>query len=633
MTGQIPETRSELLSLGQPELKALASTLREKIIEATLENGGHLASNLGLVEATIALERVFDANRDRIVFDTGHQCYAHKLLTGRADDFATLRLAGGVSGFTDRTESTADALYAGHSGSAVSAALGFAAIYGAASDAPRAVAVVGDGALANGMVWEALNNAATSPAPIVIVLNDNGMAISKTIGALPRYLWRITTSGAYFNFKRTLKRALPSGGVGFARSVKEFMKRVLIGENLFECMGLDYLGPVDGHDIARLEGVFRQARECERSCVVHIVTKKGRGYPPAETEPEKYHSVSPKKRAQEKPLSIDGDASPRHTDDTAGHADFSSAFGDYMAEAGAAYPTLRAVTAAMADGTGLTRFARLYPDRFCDVGIAEEHAAAFSGAMSLALADGGGARVVLALYSTFAQRIFDQLGHDVVMQGAPLLLALDRAGFVPGDGRSHQGLFDVALFSRLPGVVIWSPDSYESLRASLDDGLGRHGLTVVRYPKGSEKIYPRDEYAPSASHTFSVRRRKGAAAMICTYGRVSANADAAARMLEGEGIAVSVVRIDRICPLPAAELINEAADAKIAVFVEEGVRSGGVGEAFAAAAAQSGARFRVIVAAVDDPYPPQDSVEGLYEKFGLSPRAIAELVRGGLSRV
>ena len=474
----------DLDKLDRAQIEALSREIRENIIDAVFleslivfdavsKNGGHLASNLGIVEMTVALHRVFFVPQDTIVFDVGHQGYAHKLLTGRYGRFCTLRKYGGISGFTNREESEYDFVTAGHSGTALSTALGKAEANKLRHSDDYVVAVIGDGSFTNGETFEALDTCATlSDLRLLIVLNDNEMSISKNVGGLSRYFSRVRASRKYYDFKRGVEHFLnkiPLVGHALAKAtkkVKDFIKRIVVGTNLFDSLGINYLGTVDGRDEARLEDVFREARRRACPCIVHVTTKKGSGYAPAESSPDVYHSVPP----FDKDTGYEGAPSG-----------FSAEFGKIMCDMASDNDKLVAVCAAMTDGTGLAGFSEKYPDRFFDVGIAEEHAATFCAGLAL-----GGYTPVFAVYSTFAQRIYDQMIHDVSLQKAHVVFAIDRAGIVASDGVTHHGLFDVAMMSTVPGMKIYAPDSFAELRRALGDAISSDGPVAVRYPKGNK---------------------------------------------------------------------------------------------------------------------------------------------------
>lgn len=606
---------ADIRGLDEEEIARLCAEIRETILDSVSACGGHLASNLGIVETTVAIHRVFDAPRDTIVFDVGHQCYAHKILTGRYARFGTLRQAGGLSGFPRREESEYDPFTTGHSGASLSSALGVAQANRICASDAWAVAVIGDGSFTNGMIYEALSGCARG-LRLVIILNDNEMSISKNVGALSDYFTRIRVSRGYFAFKRAVKDVcarIPLVGrpaIAAAVRVKEFIKRALNKKNVFESLGLEYLGPVDGADEAALEDVLREAKECDAPCVVHVITQKGRGYLPAEEHPEQYHSVAPfslLRGVQE-----------------SGAGTYSSVFGETVCRMAEADGKLCAVTAAMRDGTGLGAFAAAFPDRFFDVGIAEEHAVTFAAGLARA-----GMHPVVALYSTFAQRAFDQVLHDAALQKLPLTLALDRCGVVPGDGATHQGLFDVGLFSPVPGVEIFAPESYAELREALTRPRGASPVRIVRYPRGAQAEYDRSVWRRTGDVYTAEFGRTGPLTAILTYGRIAAEALRAADVLAEDGMRVRVVRPVRLFPLPETELAAALGGAVLCVAAEEGMRRGGVGEAAAAMLAARADGIRLFILAPDSFVLHGDTTSVLHA-LSLDADGIASAVRKGL---
>ncbi len=579
-------TSPELKSMTGAEITSLTEEIRLRIIDAVSASGGHLASNLGVVEMTVALHRVFDIPTDSIVFDVGHQCYTHKILTGRAEQMTTLRRAGGLSGFPSRAESDADPFTTGHSGTSLSAALGMAEANRLAGRDAWTVAVIGDGSFTNGMIYEAMNGCAQKGLRLMIVLNDNEMSISKNVGAMTDYFAKIRTSRPYFMFKHGVHRfckKIPLIGRGMIRIaivVKEFIKRVLNRKNIFENFGLEYLGPIDGADIDTLESVFREAKRSDVPCVVHVITQKGHGYLPAEEHPERYHSVSP--FTAESGVSTEAKG-------------FSRAFGDALCEAAAKDDRICAVSAAMKDGTGLARFADTFPERFFDVGIAEEHAVTFAAGLARA-----GMRPVVALYSTFSQRVFDQMLHDCALQKLPVVLALDRCGVIPGDGVTHQGLFDVGLFSPIPGITVYAPESYAELSACLAESLADTGVSIVRYPRGEEAQYDRSIWTYIADGSAAVADFGEAERRITliTYSSETAEVLPAAEAL-AHRFTVRVIRLIRISPLPVGEILEAIGETSTVSIAEESMRRGGVGESLAAQIAAARPSLPVRVCAVD----------------------------------
>lgn len=581
-------TPDDLRTLSRADIAQLCGEIRETVLETVSRNGGHLASNLGVVEMTVALHRTFHAPHDAILFDVGHQCYAHKLLTGRTASFSTLRQFGGLSGFPCREESEYDFFTTGHSGTSFSAALGMAEANRLRGSDAWTVAVIGDGSFGNGMVYEAMNAAARRRGlRLIVVLNDNEMSISKNVGGLSEHFARIRLSREYFRFKRNVKRIcsrIPVVGDGMIRAavwVKELIKRTLNQKNLFETMGLEYLGPVDGSDEAAIEAALTEAKSCDMPCVVHVLTRKGSGYLMAEENPSLYHAVAPFD------LRRGAEASDRRT--------FSQVFGQKLCALAETDGRICAVTAAMADGTGLAEFAHRFPDRFFDVGIAEEHAVTFSAGLSRA-----GMLPVAAMYSTFAQRAFDQVLHDAALQKLPLVLALDRCGIVPGDGATHQGLFDVGLFSPIPGVRILAPESFAELEEMLSDALSAPEITVLRYPRGGEIAYDRSVWRRDGTLSIAEFGVAGRPIALLSYGRESAQVLQTADVLGDLGYRVRVIRLRQLSPIPSDALLRATEGAGAIFFVEEGMQRGGCGEATAAAFAAAGRALPFRILAVSD---------------------------------
>lgn len=615
----LSEIRSpaDIKGLSYDQLNTLAEEIRGEIIDVVSKNGGHLASNLGIVEATIALHKTFDSPKDKIVFDVGHQCYAHKLLTGRYETFGTLRSFGGVSGFLCPAESEHDVLYEGHCGTSVSAALGIAKANAMEGNDRYAVAVVGDGAFTNGMIFEALNNCADKQLRLVILLNDNEMSISRNVGGVSEYFSRIRTSKKYFTFKRRTEKALlhiPLLGKGMyalTRWFKQRVKRLVAPDNIFENLGLDYLGPLDGNDIEKVCEALEEAKRRKHCCIVHIRTKKGRGYPFAEKEPDKYHGT--------------GAFDKEKGWQASGAVTFSDVFGEIVCRAAEQNDKVCAITAAMCEGTGLKRFAETHPDRFFDVGIAEEHAVTFAGGLAVR-----GFLPVCALYSTFSQRSFDQVFHDVALQGLPMILALDRCGFVPSDGVTHQGIFDVALFSSLPRVEIYSPENFDELRRAFASALASQKVTIVRYPKGGEEgAIPPGETVPFRGEDADGKSGEDAVikylpgtdekeTVVISYGKIASEAYAAAKN-RGAGF----IKLVKIFPLDEEGLFALTKSAKFVYVAEEGILSGGIGEKIASAFARAGKGTRVKVRAAEG-FASHGTREDLLRSFGLTAAQMSE---------
>ena len=568
------KTPADLKKLHSEELCQLSDEIRKVIIETVSKNGGHLASNLGMVEPTVVLHRVFDSPNDKIIFDVGHQCYAHKLLTGRYDSFSTLRKFGGLSGFTNPAESEHDVFYEGHSGTSISAALGIATANKLRGDDSYTVAVVGDGSLTNGMIYEALNNCSGSKLNLIIIINDNEMSISSNVGGLHNYLSHLRISKGYFTFKRGFERWLmriPAIGeplAKFFKLIKDAIKHVFVKDTIFEDLGIVYLGPVDGNDTRKLSIVLEEAKLKHQCCVVHMRTLKGMGYRNAENRPDRYHSVGS--------FDVDGGIV------SGGVKTMSEHFGEVLSNAAREDKRICAITAAMCDGTGLRGFSEAFPERFFDVGIAEEHAVTFASGLAA-----GGFRPVVAMYSTFSQRVCDQLIHDVALQGLPLVLALDRCGFVAGDGVTHQGIFDYPLFSSIPGAIIYSCADADDITDVLSHAVSSSGLTVMRYPKGKAEsgVYVGLINGKNFSHTENV---KDCDVIIVTHGRMTETALAARRIL-GED-KVGVIKLLRVYPLDLEELTPLIGKEKIVYVLDESGASGGIAEKLSAGLFFDGSR-------------------------------------------
>ena len=551
-----------------PQLEELCRELRQELIRTVSVTGGHLASNLGIVELTVALHNVYDPMKDRIVFDVGHQSYVHKMLTGRLERFSTLRQEGGLSGFPKPEESQADAFIAGHASNSVSVALGMARARTLAGDNYDVVAVLGDGALTGGLAYEGLNNAGQSREPLVIVLNDNGIAINHTVGGMAKYLTRQRIRPAYYRLKRAYRKALLKTKAGarvfeVTQRWKNKLKAAIFSCTAFEEMGFRYLGPVDGHNVRQLSYMLHVARSYREPVLLHVVTKKGKGYADAEQHPELYHSVGP--------------FDPEKGASREAKPGFSSVFGEEITLLAEKDDRICVITAAMEEGTGLRGFHERFPHRFFDEGIAEGHAAAMAAGMAKQ-----GMKPVFAVYSTFLQRSYDMLQHDIALLHLPVLLAVDRAGLVGADGETHNGVFDVGFLRQVPGMQIWCPASYQELRDMLAEALKYDGPSAVRYPKGAEGGYREGGAAPICA------LRKGNDLAIISYGTLINEALEAAERLDKEGIHAGVIKLGMIEPLDREALHNLTCDAGGFLVVEECAAAGSLGEALAS---ESGGRF------------------------------------------
>ncbi len=602
---------NDVRKLSRDALPQLCKELREFLVRSVSETGGHLASNLGAVELTVAIHRVFDTERDRLVFDVGHQCYVHKILTGRREQFGSLRQLDGLSGFPKPRESVHDAFIAGHASNSVSAALGMAHARTLQKEDYSVLALIGDGALTGGLAYEGLNNAGASGEPLIVILNDNGMSISRNVGAIPRHLGRLRSKPAYYHFKkwyRSLFGRAPEKNAlyRFNHGVKTWLKRTLWpGSTLFEDMGFTYLGPVDGHDLSRLCDVLTWARELHCPVLVHVNTVKGKGYPYAEKNPDKFHGIGPFDPATGLVKKPSG-------------ASFSSVFGQTLADCAAQDGRVCAITAAMADGTGLTEFAKRYPDRFFDVGIAEGHGVTMSAGLAAQ-----GMIPVFAVYSTFLQRGYDMLIHDVALEGLHVVLGVDRAGLVGADGETHHGCFDPLFLPGIPGFTVLCPSNFAELRHMLRQALFEiSGPAAVRYPRGGEGAFQEDTSEESA-----VRLRKGGDVTLLAYGMLVNHVLEAAALLAEEGIEAEVVKLNRIAPLDAA-VLRELCTAELLLAVEDAFGKGCVGQRAAAALAEGGqAPKRLILQNLGSTFAPEGSVAQLEQRFKLDAAGIAGAVR------
>ncbi len=599
-----------LHTLDRSELDRLCAEIRAFLIEHIAKTGGHLASNLGIVEISVALALEFDPFSDRILYDVGHQCYVHKLLTGRREGFETLRTAGGMSGFPRPWESPADAFVAGHASGALSAAAGLARARTLGGKTHRVVAVVGDGALTGGMTMEALNDIGRGEEPVIVLLNDNAMAISQSVGGIADYLNRVRTRPSYYRFKTFVEKSVGKRFGGFLKRMKRRVKTLLLPQSFIEYLGFSYLGPVDGHDIGKLRDMISFAKLLNRPVVIHCLTVKGRGAEYAEQAPDRFHGAAAFD-------AFSGESLSRPS------RSFSDVFGETVYALARENPAVCAITAAMTSGTGLTRFARDYPRRFFDVGIAEEHAVTMAAGLAK-----GGMTPVCAIYSTFLQRAYDQLLHDVCIDPVHVVFAVDRAGLVPGDGETHQGLFDVGFLGSAPGMTVYSPASLAELELVLRRAVCEcTGPVAVRYPRGGEgactfcdgedlAVLPYEGKLPGTDAHPD-------ATVVC-YGILANEALAAAGTLAREGVRVRVVKLLRILPLPP---LDAFADAPL-VFAEEAAAAGSIGERALAYLAEKGLRVRARRLNTGARTLPCGDIPSLRRMCGLDERGIADAVRG-----
>ena len=605
------ESPADVKALSDEQLRLLCAEIREKLIDVVSVNGGHLSSNLGVVELTVALHRVFDCPADSIVFDVGHQSYTHKMLTGRYRRIDTIRREGGLSGFPKRSESPCDAFNAGHASTSIAAAFGIAKAKELCGDTSATIAVIGDGSLTGGLAYEGLNNAGRYNKNFIVILNDNRMSISKNVGAMARYLTSMRMKPGYRRFKNAAARVIehiPLIGRPFADSLrrsKSHVKHIVYRHTLFDKLGFSYYGPVDGHDIAELTNALTTAKNSKTPILLHVITKKGKGYSFAEDDSASYHGVGS--------FNIDT-GEPVSSRDS-----FSSRFGIELCRLAANDERICAVTAAMRTGTGLVDFSKNFRDRFFDVGIAEEYAVTFSAGMALS-----GMLPVFAVYSTFLQRGYDELIHDAAMQNAHVVLAVDRAGIVGEDGETHQGVFDVSMMNAIPGVTILSPCYYDGLTACLSRALyDTEGVVALRYPRGGEGYRPEGYTAEDPD--YDLLGDPDCGVMIVTYGRLFGEAARARDILAENGTEVCVLKLCTVKPIsPAAA--DTAARASRIFFFEEGMLSGSVAHTFRDMLCERGCGGSYDITAVEDTFVTHASVDRTLETLGLDSASICRKI-------
>jgi len=607
----------ELKSLPPEELKKLSQEIREFLIEKISHTGGHLASNLGVVELTIALHLTFNLPEDKVIWDVGHQSYTHKILTGRMAEFDELRQYGGLSGFPKRKESPYDSFDTGHSSTSISAGLGIALGRDLKGLDYKVVSVIGDGALTGGMAYEALNNAARMKRNFIIVLNDNNMSISENVGGMSRYLNGLRTGSGYNDLKKNVADALdriPVVGsvmIDKIKRTKNSIKQLFIPGMLFENMGITYLGPVDGHNIPALCKVLREAQKLDHAVLVHVITKKGKGYRPAEKNPSHFHGVGPFDVDTGKPLSEQ--KNPSYTD----------VFSRKICQLGEQYPNLVAVTAAMPDGTGLTAFGKKYPHRFFDVGIAEAHAVTSAAGMAAA-----GLKPVVAVYSSFLQRAYDQILHDVCIQNLPVLFAVDRAGLVGSDGETHQGIFDYSFLMSIPNMSVMAPKNMWELRAMLEFAMEYDRPLAVRYPRGEAYRGLRDFRQPVAYGKGEMLYEEKDIALLAVGSMVSTG-EHVREKLKKEGYACSLANGRFVKPIDIELIDRLAGNHGLIVTLEENVLQGGYGLAVTAYIHQNYPHIKVLNVALPDDYVEHGNVSILREGLGIDSDSIIRTMKAG----
>ncbi|NLZ47373.1 MAG: 1-deoxy-D-xylulose-5-phosphate synthase [Clostridiales bacterium] len=604
-------TAIQKMTLG--ELEILSKEIRSFLIEKVSKNGGHLASNLGVVELTISLYNVFDFKKDRLIWDVGHQSYVHKVLTGRMEAFDTLRQYGGLSGFPKPQESPYDMFITGHSSTSISAALGMARVRDLKKEDYCIVAVIGDGALTGGMAMEALNDVGDRKTKIIIVLNDNQMSIAKNVGGISTYLSQLRIGPSYTKFKNEfnstmLKSPLGKGVVNSINKIKDSIKQFVVPGMLFEEMGLTYLGPIDGHNIKELSKVLALAKNTDGPVIIHTITQKGKGYDFAEKNPNKFHGVGP------------FDCDSGEICFTGGNT-YSKVFGDELVKIAEKNHKVIAITAAMKDGTGLGEFAKKFKDRFFDVGIAEQHAVTLAAGMAK-----DGAKPVFAVYSTFLQRAYDQVVHDVCIGNLPVILAVDRAGIVGEDGETHQGIFDLSYLCHIPNMTVLAPKCTKELRSMLRWAVDYNGPIAIRYPRGGDLQDLELEAVEKIELGKWEVLKSGGDIAILAVGKMVSHAILAARILEEEGIAVSVINAYSVKPLDFNLLDDLCKKGYKIVTVEDNVINGGFGSLVLNYIFSKNNNIEVLNLGYKDEFIQQGNPDLLYSLLGLDPKGIAKSI-------
>lgn len=606
---------SDLKKLNLKELNILAQEIRSFLIESVSKTGGHLASNLGVVELTISIHKVFSSPRDRIIWDVGHQTYVHKILTGRKDKFATLRQYGGLSGFPKTNESEHDIFNTGHSSTSISAALGIAKARDLKKEDYAVVAVIGDGALTGGMAFEALNDAGRSPNNLIVILNDNDMSITKNVGGLSKYLNRIRTEPVYFKVKEDIDfilNKIPAIGKSMAKTVqkaKGSIKYMIMPGTLFEEIGFTYIGPIDGHNIEQLTSVLNRAKKMKGPIFIHVYTTKGKGYHFAEEEPDIYHGISS--------FNIDTGKLIQNADNG---MSFSTVFGEQLNDLASKDETVVAVTAAMPIGTGLKKFMTNYPDRTFDVGIAEQHAVTFAAGLAV-----NGLKPVIAVYSSFLQRAYDQILHDVALQNLHVVFAVDRAGLVGQDGETHQGIYDLSYLGHIPNMAILAPACFSELRQMLDYAVLRHnGPIAIRYPKGCETFTISDE-----NNAFKFGKgvviKEGKDISIIAAGKMVSIAVEASEKLLRSNIHAEVINLRSIKPLDEELIISSCLKTGRAMTLEDNIISGGMGSSILKLLSDNGVnKVQVKLKGFPNEFIPHGTTDELFKIYGLDSDSIVK---------
>lgn len=608
---------NDIKKIAREDYELLAAQIRRFLVHRVSQTGGHLSSNLGAVELTMALHLFLDLPKDRLVFDVGHQAYTHKLLTGRGEEFLSLRQWNGLSGFPKRKESACDAFDTGHSSTSISVALGFVKARSLQGQNHKVVAVIGDGALSGGLAYEALNNAGRLKSNLLIVLNDNKMSISENVGGMAKYLGKIRTNKHYTGFKGGLEDLLhniPYVGERIAQRLKrskDSIKHFFVPGMFFENMGITYIGPIDGHDVLQMQEAFQAASRLDHAVLVHVVTKKGKGYRKAESNPSAYHGIAP------------FDFRSGKVKEQAKGKSYTEVFSETILELAKQEEKLVGISAAMPDGTGLAAFAKQYPNRFFDVGIAEEHAVTFSAGLAAA-----GLRPVVAIYSTFLQRAYDQISHDVCIGNLPVVFAVDRAGLVGNDGETHQGMFDISFLSHLPGLIFMAPKNGEELKEMLHFALKQEAPVAVRYPRGNVSNSFSSKMAPIELGKSEILIEEAGEIALLAFGNMVETAEAVYNLLKESGHAVTLVNLRFAKPMDTELLQILAMTHKTIVTMEENTRCGGVGEQIAAFLLEEGLQeLTFINISLPDLYIPQGSQKQLRKQYGLDSESIFHTIK------
>lgn len=604
---------NDVKALNISECEMLAEEIRQFLVDSLSETGGHLASNLGVVELTIALHRVLEFPQDKLIWDVGHQAYTHKILTGRKEQFDTLRKTGGLSGFPKRKESDCDAFDTGHSSTSISAGLGMVRARDLKGENHTVISVIGDGALTGGMAYEALNNAASLKKNFIVVLNDNEMSITKNVGGMSSYLGNIRTAAAYTELKlgvTNVLKKIPKVGEGMVDALhktKDSLKQFVIPGMLFENMGMTYLGPVDGHNLVQLTKILNEAKRKPGPVLVHVLTEKGRGYEPAVRHPARFHGAAPFEIETGLPKSN-------------GKANYTDIFSTVMRKFGDREPDVVAVSAAMVPGTGLKRFGNMFPDRLFDVGIAEEHAVTFAAGLAL-----GGLRPVVAIYSSFLQRAVDQILHDVCMQKLPVVFAVDRAGLVGSDGETHHGCFDLSYLSMMPNMILMAPKNKWELSDMMKFAIKQNGPVAIRYPRGEAYDGLEDKREPIEMGKSELLYQGSEIALLAVGSMVKV-AQEVYNNLRAKGQKVTLVNMRFVKPLDTQRLNELAKDHELFVTLEENVKNGGFGEKVLDYFGEQTEGPKVRIVAIEDQFVPHGSVTDLMRQQRMDSASVTSRV-------